>query len=422
MQSVLDTSGAVARPVRHGTKARAREPHGWIGGLFGWRRGSSGAGRLRAPQPERSAPSHHGRPPGEAGAKPRHGDDVALLHLAGADGRVERERDGARRGVSVLVEVVDHLAHRDLELLRHRLHDADVGLVQQQPVHLVGSDARVLERLPHHLGHARGCKLVHLLADHRDGRVRPRGDGRDRRERPLYTGVPEAEVGPSGAVRVQREAEHAFLSLAVDGGLQHDCTGAVAKQDARVAIAPVHPAGESVGADDERRLIRASVQELRRGGDAEEETGARSGEVEGDGAGGANLARDVRGVAKQVVRARGRQHHQLHRGRVHAAALERFLRRPRRERGEALAGREQVALPDARPLGDPVVRSLDHRRELLVGHDGVRRSRADANETRAERTAVSLDSAWRRAPAPLDACRARRHGAELLRQSDRACD
>ena len=43
-------------------------------------------------------------------------------------------------------------------------------------------------------------------------------------------------------------------------------------RSARVAIAPVHPAGESVGADDERRLIRASVQELRRGGDAEEET------------------------------------------------------------------------------------------------------------------------------------------------------
>lgn len=56
-------------------------------------------------------------------------------------------------------------------------------------------------------------------------------------------------------------------------------------------------------------LVGARVQELRRGDEAEEEAGARGGEVEGDGTLGANGIGHHAGVSEHVVGGRGSHHH-----------------------------------------------------------------------------------------------------------------
>eukprot|EP00965_Chrysotila_dentata_P033658 1120508-Pleurochrysis_carterae.AAC.4 len=75
----------------------------------------------------RLAPSYDSGAPAEASAKSGDGDEVAGLDLALAHRRVERQRDGARARVAVLVQIGDHLLHRDAQLLRHSLHDAAHG-------------------------------------------------------------------------------------------------------------------------------------------------------------------------------------------------------------------------------------------------------------------------------------------------------
>src|SRR5690606_30493433 len=72
--------------------------------------------------------------PGEAATHAFEHDDLAGPDLAGADGVVRGQRDGGRRGVSMLVHRHDHLVHGHLRLARRALDDADVGLVRNQPV------------------------------------------------------------------------------------------------------------------------------------------------------------------------------------------------------------------------------------------------------------------------------------------------
>ena len=59
---------------------------------------------------------------------------VAAADAAVAHRHVERQRHRRGRGVAVFVDGDDQLVQRQLQLARRALHDADVGLVRDQPV------------------------------------------------------------------------------------------------------------------------------------------------------------------------------------------------------------------------------------------------------------------------------------------------
>ena len=96
---------------------------------------------------------------------------VAALDAAVAHRDVERERDRRRRRVAVLVDGDDQLVERQLQLLRRALHDADVGLVRDQPVDVGLAAAGLREhRARDALEHA-DRELEHRLAVHLQQRV-----------------------------------------------------------------------------------------------------------------------------------------------------------------------------------------------------------------------------------------------------------
>mmetsp|Transcript_30882 Transcript_30882/g.67636 ORF Transcript_30882/g.67636 Transcript_30882/m.67636 type:complete len:218 (-) Transcript_30882:548-1201(-) len=209
----------------------------------------------------RLAPSYDSGAPAEASAKSGDGDEVAGLDLALAHRRVERQRDGARARVAVLVQIGDHLLHRDAQLLRHSLHDANIRLVQQQPIYLVSCHLSGLHRLRKHLrDHGRG-ELVDFLPVHGDWRIGSSCHLRDGREVLLGAGVLEVEVAPARAIGVHLEAEHAALGVRLRRAHHHRAR-TVAKEHARVAVAPVHPPRERVSANHHRRLVSSIVKKL----------------------------------------------------------------------------------------------------------------------------------------------------------------
>ena len=71
--------------------------------------------------------------------KPESEHELTGLQAPGVRGLGERERDRRGRRVAVLVDVDDRLLHRDAEPLARGLDDADVRLVGDEPVDLVGA-------------------------------------------------------------------------------------------------------------------------------------------------------------------------------------------------------------------------------------------------------------------------------------------
>ena len=117
----------------------------------------------------------------------------------------------------------------------------------------------------------------------------------------LLRTILELEVGSPFAIGVHLVAEQP-RRLVLLGPPEHNRARTVTKEHARVAVVPVDPAREGVGTNDERRAVRAIVQELGCGVHPEEEAGARGGQVEGDGASRADVARDAGRIAEEIIR------------------------------------------------------------------------------------------------------------------------
>ena len=86
--------------------------------------------------------------PGEAAADPCQHDVLAGADASVAHRVVERERNRRRRGIGVPVDRGHHLVDRQVQLLRGRLDDADVGLMRNQPVDRRRPAARLRSALP----------------------------------------------------------------------------------------------------------------------------------------------------------------------------------------------------------------------------------------------------------------------------------
>ena len=76
----------------------------------------------------------------------------------------------------------------------------------------------------------------------------------------------------------------------------------------------------------------------------------------------------------------GRDHDQLEIGRLDACLLERGERGRQREIGHRLVRSGDAALANPRALHDPLVRGVDHLRQLVVRHHALGRVRADARD------------------------------------------
>src|ERR1700712_4627640 len=78
------------------------------------------------------------RAPRKAAADAFYQHMLAALDAAVAHGDVERERNRCRRRIAMLANSHDHALERHMKLLRRAFHDADVGLMGNQPVDIAG--------------------------------------------------------------------------------------------------------------------------------------------------------------------------------------------------------------------------------------------------------------------------------------------
>eukprot|EP00968_Pinguiococcus_pyrenoidosus_P000126 scaffold10_cov257-Pinguiococcus_pyrenoidosus.AAC.40 len=188
------------------------------------------------------------------------------------------------------------------EPIRHGFHDADVGLVQQEPVYLLHGDVRVPQRFVEDLRHARHGEAVDLPAVHLDGVVASPHHARALRrgQVPRFPLEQQVQLVVAAPVRVHGEAQDAALAFRL-GRPQDHRSGAVAEEDAGVSVVPIHPAAKRIRADHKGAAKGAIVQELRRGHRPEQEAGARSREVKGHRVARAEVPGHRGRVAKEVI-------------------------------------------------------------------------------------------------------------------------
>ena len=124
----------------------------------------------------------------------------------------------------------------DAEAIACRLDDADVGLVRDHQLDVVGGDAGVLQRLRGRVDHDAHGAAEDLLALHVD--------------EPADLGPQQA---PERTVGVEIPGQQLAGTL---DRFEHDSAGAVAEQHGGVAVVPVGDPRQRVGAD-QQHLARA---------------------------------------------------------------------------------------------------------------------------------------------------------------------
>ena len=198
----------------------------------------------------------------------------------------------------------------------------------------------------------------------------------------------QPEVLAAGAVGAELEGEEACLLRR----LEHDRAGAVSEQDDRRAVGPVEDAGKHVAADHERAPREARRHHpvgLRK---RVHEAGAAGGEVVRGRVLRAQLVgKDRRGRGEHHVRRHGRDDQEVDVRPVAAGLLERLPRCGHREVGERLRVRGDAALADARALDDPLVRRVDHLRELVVRDHPLGRVGPEAGDRHVDVAAALAD-------------------------------
>ena len=93
---------------------------------------------------------------------------MTRLNPAIAHGLVEHQRDRGGGGVAIAGQVAEHPLGGNGEALGHGIEDPLVGLVQQQPVELVGTGAGAIEQVLEDRRHLAHREFVDLLAIHLD--------------------------------------------------------------------------------------------------------------------------------------------------------------------------------------------------------------------------------------------------------------
>ena len=176
----------------------------------------------------------------------------------------------------------------------------------------------------------------------------------------------------AGAVDFVMEVDHAVL--AVGGGFEEDCAGAVAEEHAGGAVGVVDDGGHGVRADDEDFFLGAGLDELRAHLEGVDESGTGGGEVEAPGALGAEAILDeAGGGGEEHVGGDGADDDDFNFGGIDAAFGEAAAGGFDSHVAGGHAGLDDVTLFDADAGGDPLVGGVDHFFEVCVGEEAGRR-------------------------------------------------
>ncbi len=182
--------------------------------------------------------------------------------------------------------------------------------------------------------------------------------------------VHERAVGPD----VEAEQVAAVL-----GRLEHDRAGAVTEEHRHGAVVPVHPPRQVLGSD-EQDPLRACREQAPGEPQAVHEAAARRVEVDRRALGTEGVLDERRGRGDQAVRRRRGEEDRVDRAWLDVGPVERGPRGGKAERRGAAA---DTSLPDAGPLGDPLVGRVQGARQLVVGHHPVGQPHAPAGHSEA---------------------------------------
>ena len=114
----------------------------------------------------RNLPANQRRTVGQARPKGDKQGVVTALDPAEPPGFIERNRDGGRGRVAVTVEIDEKALHRELEVLRDGLDDAEVRLVGDHEPNLISTHLMMFQNIPRRLLHRSNGNFEDFLALH----------------------------------------------------------------------------------------------------------------------------------------------------------------------------------------------------------------------------------------------------------------
>ena len=273
---------------------------------------------------------------------------------------VQGQRHRGCRGVAVLIHRDNQAARVQLELAGRALHDADVGLVGDQPVHVSLCTAGLGQhRTGHAFQHTHG-QPEHGLAVHLEQRVAE--------HLPARHSARHAQNAHMRAIGVKLGGQDARCVA----GFEHHGPGSIAKQHAGGAVLEVQDAGEHLGAHHQGLPRRARPNHGVSHGQPVHK--ARTDRLQ--------VKRWTAGHPKLVLQDGGRRgEDHVGRGRGHDDQVDLRGLAPRGLQGVACSVKGEIAgvhpivdkVPgaDARALHDPVVAGLQAALSQQTHHVGI---------------------------------------------------
>ena len=285
---------------------------------------------------------------------------------------VHGDRDRGGRGVSHLLDVHEHLFGGKPQALAQGGEDPGVRLMADHDAQVRRCDAGLVQQRPGSVRHGGDGRLEHRLPVQHPEEVPPSLDGLDGR-RLRAAARRDGEQFSLTSVKGQEGIDHAGLL----GRLQQGGPRPVAEEHARRPVGEVQHAGEHLRPNDEHpvggprlhlgRPNREGVGESSAGGVQVER---RPGHPE------PRLDERRRGQDEPFGRARRHDEEIDARG-ADPGPAEGFGARVGRQGGGGLALAGEPALPDPRPVRDPLVRGVDQRLEVRVRYDPGGQGRRD---------------------------------------------
>ena len=251
------------------------------------------------------------------------------------------------------------------EALAHGFNDPAVGLVGDDALDSRDINFAALQRLGGAAEHGLDGVFKGFFAFHAQEMLAGRnGLGRGGT---TAAAAGHVEQASALAVRAHHGGEQAVRVRPV---LQHGRARTVAKEDARVAVLPIHDGRKLFRADDQNGVIGAGHDELLGDFQAVDESGAGGLQVEGGRAQGADLLLDQAGRrGKDHVGGDGGENNEVNLIAGDARGLHRAQRGLGGHVGSELVRGGEAPLLDAGARRDPFVSRGHHFFEVLIGED-----------------------------------------------------
>ncbi len=213
-------------------------------------------------------------------------DIVTLLEVGLVVPKCQWYRGG--RGIAIVVNVDNHLVERQVGSLCHRVYDAEVGLVWDNPIEVGVVQPIALHHLCHVVAH-----VSHRMAEHRAAflidvvQTIVNGEMGRRAYRASSFHVKERQALAIGKEHGVLET-HAFLL----SGLNEHGTRAVAEKDTRLAVCPVNDRRHLLRGANYHLLVASRLYHRRRGVEGVNESAASARHVERESVFQSELADD----------------------------------------------------------------------------------------------------------------------------------